>query len=246
MGVNQQRSAIVTGAGRRVGRAIAQHLVETGWNVIAHVRSDHDPVPEGAIKAVADLSQRDCAARILAAADGLAPLRLLVNNAAMFAPDQLGATDVDQFDAHMHVNLRAPVLLAEGFAALQDGSEDSLVVNLVNSKIAAPNPDFLSYTLSKFALDDFTRIAARGWASTAVRVNAIAPSLMLRSPGQSAQNFAAMHAYNPLGRGVTTDDVIAALDFLIASKTVTGQTLLLDSGQRFMGLARDVQFLGDQ
>jgi NAD(P)-dependent dehydrogenase (short-subunit alcohol dehydrogenase family) len=127
-------------------------------------------------------------------------------------------------------------------AAHHDGS-DVLVVNLLDAKLAAPNPDFLSYTLSKQALAGFTELAARALAGKGIRVNGIAPALMLRSPGQDEQNFAATHAFNPLGRGVEPDDVVAALRYLIDAGTVTGQTLTIDGGQRYWGLPRDVQFL---
>jgi NAD(P)-dependent dehydrogenase (short-subunit alcohol dehydrogenase family) len=169
----------------------------------------------------------------------------LVNNAARFAWDGFGAFDPREFAAHMAVNVRAPELLIERFAAEQDASEDSLVVNLLDSKIAAPNPDFLSYTLSKEALAGLTQLAARALAPKGIRVNGIAPALMLRSPGQSEENFEAMHANNPLRRGVEAADVIGAIRYLIGARCVTGQVLVIDSGQRFLGLGRDVQFLGD-
>ena len=174
------------------------------------------------------------------------PLRLLVNNAARFAWDGPGEFNAAQFDSHMAVNLRAPVALTDLFAALQDGEADALVVNLLDSKIAAPNPDYLSYTLSKLGLAQWTDLAARAFASRRVRVNAIAPALMLRSPGQSEENYRAMHAANPLRRGVEPADVCEALLYLIDARTVTGQVLMLDSGQRFMALPRDVQFLGSE
>jgi len=240
------RTAIVTGAGKRVGRTIAEALLANGWTVVAHVHHEADGVPEGAVKVAADLEDAASAEAIIAAAEGLPPLRLLVNNAARFAWDRPGEFSEAEFDSHMAVNLRAPVALTDLFAALQDGEADSLVVNILDSKVAAPNPDFLSYTLSKLGLAQWTELAARAFASRRVRVNAIAPALMLRSPGQSEENYAAMHAANPLRRGVEPDDVCQALLYLIDAGTVTGQVLVLDSGQRFMSLDRDVQFLGNE
>ena len=137
---------------------------------------------------------------------------------------------------------REPALLSEEFAARQSGG-DSLIVNLLDAKLAAPNPDFLSYTLSKQALAGLTELSARAYAKRGVRVNAIAPSLMLRSAGQSEANFKAMHSYNPLGLGIGADDVFAAISYLIDARGVTGQTLVIDAGQGFMALDRDVQFL---
>jgi NAD(P)-dependent dehydrogenase (short-subunit alcohol dehydrogenase family) len=170
-------------------------------------------------------------------------VRLLVNSAARFAWDDLASFDVREFDAHMAVNVRAPLLLTKAFAAAFDGAGDAQIVNILDAKLAAPNPDFLSYTVSKQALAGASELAARALASQGIRVNAIAPSLMLRSPGQTEENFAATHRANPLKRGVEPDDVVAALRYLIAAHTVTGQMLTIDGGQRFWSLDRDVQFL---
>lgn len=239
----EARTAIVTGAGKRVGADIARALLGDGWTVIAHVHHADDAVPDGASQAVADLGDADCAERIFEAASGLPPVRLLINNASRFAWDGFGEFDPAQFDAHMAVNARAPALLIDRFAREQSAPADSLIVNLLDSKLAALNPDFLSYTLSKQALAGLTELAARALADKGIRVNGIAPGLMLRSPGQSEANFAAMHATNPLRRGVGPSDVVGALRYLVEARCVTGQVLVIDSGQRFLGLSRDVQFL---
>lgn len=236
------RTAIVTGGGKRVGEAIVRALLADGWSVVAHVHHDGDPVPDGAAKAVADLAQPDCARRIFAAADRLPAVRLLVNSAARFAVDGFGSISLDEFDAHMAINARAPMLLIDELAKRHGGGQ-ALAVNLLDAKLAAPNPDFLSYTLSKYALAGLTEVAARALAAKGIRVNAIAPALMLPSGEQSRANFEAVHDLNPLRRGIEVDDVIAALRFLIDSTGTTGQTLILDGGQRFMNLPRDVQFL---
>jgi NAD(P)-dependent dehydrogenase (short-subunit alcohol dehydrogenase family) len=239
------RTAIVTGAGKRVGREIAAALIEDGWRVIAHVHNPSDEVPDGAVKVAADLADVGCAEAIFAAAAGLPAVRLLVNNAARFTWDGFGQFDPGELAAHMDVNVRAPALLIEHFAAARADGEDSLVVNLLDSKLASPNPDYLSYTLSKQALAGLTELAARALAPKGIRVNGIAPALMLRSSGQSEENFEAMHANNPLGRGVDATDVIGAIRYLVSARCVTGQVLVIDSGHRFLGLERDVQFLGD-
>jgi NAD(P)-dependent dehydrogenase (short-subunit alcohol dehydrogenase family) len=244
--MSELRTAIVTGAGKRIGRKIAASLVEDGWRVIAHVHHEEDDVPAGATRVVADLEDAGCAETIFAATEGLPPLRLLVNNAARFAWDGFGEFDSLEFSAHMAVNVRAPALLIDRFARAQDGSDDSLVVNLLDSKVAAPNPDYLSYTLSKQALAALTELAARALASKGIRVNGIAPALILRSAGQSQENFERMHANNPLRRGVDANDVIDAIRYLIRARCMTGEVLVIDSGQRFYGLERDVQFLGEQ
>jgi NAD(P)-dependent dehydrogenase (short-subunit alcohol dehydrogenase family) len=235
-----QRTAIVTGGGKRVGEGLVRALLDDGWMVIAHVHHDVDPVPAGAVKAVADLAEADCARRIFAAADRR--VQLLVNNAARFALDGIGNASAAEFDAHLRVNARAPMLLIDELARRHEGGE-ALVVNMLDAKLAAPNPDFLSYTMSKYALAGLTEVAARALAGQRIRVNAIAPALILPSGEQDDANFAGVHELNPLRRGVEISDVIGALRFLIDSPTVTGQTLVLDGGQRFMALPRDVQFL---
>lgn len=236
----KKRVAIVTGAGKRVGWTLAQGLTEAGWQVVAHVHNAADDVPSGCAKVAADLLEPDCAERILAAAPD-APA-LLVNNAARFAHDATGSFSNREFDLHMRVNVRAPALLSEGFARA-GGTGDRLIVNILDAKLRAQNPDFLSYTLSKAALACLTELTARGFAQQGIRVNGVAPALMLPSGEQSAENFAAVHARNPLGRGVEPSQVLAAVRFLLDSPTITGEVLTIDGGQRFLALARDVQFL---
>lgn len=232
----------MTGAGKRVGKAIAESLVDRGWTVIAHVRKQGDPVPPRTTAIAADLAAADCADRIFAAAEALPPVRLLVNNAARFAWDGFGEFSADEFDSHMRVNVRAPLLLIEALASCHRGG-DALVVNILDSKLSSPNPDFLSYTLSKQALAGLNELSARAFAGKGLRVNAIAPALMLRSAGQTEENFREMHDSNPLGRGVEPGDIVAAIDYLLAARTVTGEILTIDSGQRFDPPGRDVQFL---
>lgn len=238
-----RRTAIVTGAGKRVGRHVATALIADGWTVIAHVRDERDQVPDGALKVVADLAEPDCADRIFTAAAQLPPVTLLVNNAARFARDDIGKFNSDEFDAHMAVNARAPALLTSRFAQGNVPGGDSLVINILDAKLAAPNPDFLSYTLSKQALAGLTELSARALAAQGIRVNGIAPALMLRSDGQSQENYDAMHRRNALGRGVEPSDVVDAVRYLVGACRVTGQVIVIDGGQRFLGLERDVQFL---
>jgi NAD(P)-dependent dehydrogenase (short-subunit alcohol dehydrogenase family) len=241
--VSEPRTAIVTGAGKRVGAVIAAELVADGWTVLGHVHHSNDSVPQGVVKAVADLTDIACGKAIFAAADELPPVRILVNNAARFARDELGQFEPEELDAHMAVNLRAPILLTQEFARRHFPGEDGLIVNLLDSKLAAPNPDFLSYTLSKQALAGFTEIAARALAPQGIRVNGIAPALMLRSSGQTEDNFKRVHARNPLRRGVEPEDVVSAIRYFISAPAVTGEVVLIDGGQRFSPPERDVQFL---
>ena len=235
------RTAIVTGGGKRVGAGIVGALLADGWRVVAHVHHEDDAVPGGALKVVADLAATNCAETIFAAAGGV--VDLLVNNAARFHWDGVGAASASEFDAHMAVNARAPMLLIDALARRHAAGTSALVVNILDAKLAAPNPDYLSYTLSKYAAAGLTELAARALAGKGIRVNAIAPALMLRSGAQDEADHARVHALNPLGRGVEVDDVVGALRFLIDQPAMTGQTLVIDGGQRFMALPRDVQFV---
>ena len=241
MSGTHQRTAIVTGAGKRVGAEIARALLADGWRVVAHVHHGDDAVPEGAVRVVADLADPGCGEAIIAAAGAAPEPELLVNNAARFASDGFGSFSPGEFDSHMAVNVRAPALLIEAFA--NSAPRGSLVVNLLDAKLAAPNPDFLSYTLSKQALAGLTELAARALAERGIRVNGIAPALMLPSGVQGQANFAAVHALNPLAIGVEPADVVRALRYLIEARAVTGEVMAIDGGQRFLQLSRDVQFL---
>ena len=236
-----KKTAIVTGGGKRVGAGIVAALLADGWRVVAHVHHDADEVAAGAEKVVADLAAAHCGETIVAAAGGA--VDLLVNNAARFEWDGFGAASAAEFDAHMAVNARAPMLLTDALARRHPDGGSALVVNILDAKLAAPNPDYLSYSLSKYAAAGLTELAARALAGRGIRVNAIAPALMLPSGPQDAADYARVHALNPLKRGVEVGDVIGALRFLIDQPAITGQTLVIDGGQRFLSLPRDVQFL---
>ena len=142
---------------------------------------------------------------------------------------------------HLAINLRAPALLSQAFARL--AGEGALIVNMLDAKLAQPNPDFFTYTVSKYGLAGLTELFARAFAARGIRVCGIAPSVTLVSGPQSRDNFEAVHRLNPLRRGVTVEEIVAALRFIIATPTFTGQTITIDGGQRFLGLPRDVQFL---
>jgi NAD(P)-dependent dehydrogenase (short-subunit alcohol dehydrogenase family) len=241
------RTAIVTGGARRIGAEISRALAADGWHVLIHF--NHSLEEARALAAEigtagivqADLADADAADAIMAALDGLPPPRLLVNNASRFVYDSASEFDPSGWDAHLDVNLRAPALLSQAFAA-RVGTGPGLIVNLLDAKIAAPNPDFYSYTVSKIGLAGLTELCARALAP-AIRVCGISPSVTLVSGPQSRANFEAVHKLNALGRGVDVAEIVGALRFIIATPSFTGQNILLDGGQRFLSLARDVQFV---
>jgi NAD(P)-dependent dehydrogenase (short-subunit alcohol dehydrogenase family) len=239
------RTAIVTGGAKRIGAAIARALAADGWHVLIHYnRSEAEAralaAELGSASTVqAELGDPGAAARILAAAEGLPPLRLLVNSASRFVHDAADSFTVEGWDDHLDVNLRVPALLSQGFAARADRG---LIVNMLDAKLCQPNPDFFSYTVSKMGLAGLTELLARALAPR-IRVCAIAPSVTLVSGPQSAENFDGTHKMNALGRGVDVADIVAALRFILATPVLTGQTITLDGGQRFLALPRDVQFM---
>jgi NAD(P)-dependent dehydrogenase (short-subunit alcohol dehydrogenase family) len=245
------RTAIVTGGALRIGAAICRSLAARGWHLLIHCHTSRGEAEAlaaelGNSKVVsADLADPAADEAVFRAADGLPPPRLLVNNASRFTYDAADEFSVEDWDAHQAINARAPALLAQRFAHAC-GDLGGLIVNLLDAKLAHPNPDFFSYTVSKITLAGLTELFARAYGGRRIRVCGIAPSVTLLSGRQSVDNFEAMHRLNPLERGVSVDDIVRALGFIIDTPTLTGQTIILDGGQRFLGLARDVQFLEQQ
>jgi NAD(P)-dependent dehydrogenase (short-subunit alcohol dehydrogenase family) len=242
------RTAIVTGGAKRIGARIARALAADGWHLLIHCNRSLDEARGlaaelgNAAVVEAPLEDPGAAATIFSGLAGLPPPRLLVNNASRFSFDSALEFGLADWQAHMDVNLRAPALLSQVFAK-HAGDAGGLIVNLLDAKLSQPNPDFFTYTISKLGLAGLTELTARAFAARGIRVCGIAPSVTLVSGPQSRENFDAVHELNPLRRGVEVDEIVAALRFLVATPTITGQTITIDAGQRFLGLARDVQFL---
>jgi NAD(P)-dependent dehydrogenase (short-subunit alcohol dehydrogenase family) len=244
--------ALVTGAGTRIGRAIAMALAEDGWFVFVHHHASAGEAREtvaeivssgGGARAVrADLSSAKQAEGLVGRcrAKGVT-LTCLVNNASLFKLDRAPTATADLFDQHMAVNLRAPMLLSQALARQLPAGVTGLIVNLLDQKLFNLNPDFLTYTLSKVGLQGLTKLLAQAFAPR-LRVAGIAPGLTLRSGSQTDARFAEQHAKNPLGVGVTTEDLVRALRFIVATPTFTGDTLIVDSGEHLTGRPRDIAF----
>ena len=234
-------AALVTGAARRIGRAIALALHEAGYAVAIHARNsiaDAETLRAQITRAGgraaivrADLADHAAAAALVPAARAaIGPLTLLVNNASSFEPDEIGALDAARFDRQFAVNLRAPLFLAEAFAA--QAQEGASIVNILDQRVFKLTPHFVSYTLAKSALHAATRMLAQALAPS-VRVNAIAPGPTVQSMRQQPEDFARQAAAVPLGRGPTPQEIAAAVIYLAGAPSVTGVTLAVDGGQHF-------------
>jgi NAD(P)-dependent dehydrogenase (short-subunit alcohol dehydrogenase family) len=237
--MTDRKAALVTGGARRIGRAIALALNRAGYAVaiqanrsLAEAESLRDEIARAGGRAAvlrADLAeQASVAGLVAAAAEALGPLSLLVNNAAMFEPDAIGALDAARFDRQFAVNLRAPLFLSEAFAA--QAGEGASIVNILDQRVFKLTPHFVSYTLAKSALHAATRMLAQALAPR-VRVNAVAPGPTMASARQAADDFARQAAAVPLGHGPTPEEIAAAVVYLASSRSITGATLVIDGGQ---------------
>lgn len=246
--------ALVTGAGKRLGRAVALDLAQGGWGIVAHYRSsakEADEVVSAAqkmgAKAVAvgadldDEAARHALVTHAVQAAG-APITALVNCAAIFEHDTIETFSEQVLQRHLRTNTLTPSLLAREFAEALPEGERGVVVNFLDFKLANPYPDHFSYTLSKYALAGATELLARALAPR-VRVNAVAPGYVLPAPGQSEADFERLHDDVPLMRGPTPQDIAHAVRFLIENPAVTGQTIYVDAGRRFLTYERDMGFM---
>lgn len=249
---HKQQVALVTGAGRRIGRAIAIGLAEDGWNVAVHYRGSQDDAEtlareisaRGGKAAAVGCNLEDAKAlKELLPECGrrLGPVACLVNNAAMFEYDSIESLEEGRWERHMNVNLRAPLLLARDFARQLPEGVVGCVVNMLDQKVFNLNPDFLSYTIAKIGLEGATRVLAMALAPR-VRVCGIAPGITLVSGEQSEEGFERAHRFAPLGRSSDMEDVVNAVRFVVNAKSLTGETIVVDGGQHLWPRPRDVQF----
>jgi len=247
------RTVLVTGGARRLGRAVALDLAAAGWQVAVHYRGSaaeaQQTVAECARHAPSDCFAADLAdeaqvrALLPAVAQRFGRVDAVVNNASRFEHDDARTFTSASLAAHMATNTIAPVLLAQALAGhVEQRSGDGVVVNLLDQKLWNPNPDFLSYTLSKAALEVATTLLAQALAPR-VRVVGVAPGLTLTSHLLPQEKFEQLHRLSPLGRSSTPDDVAHAVRFALENASITGTTLLVDGGQHLAAQPRDVFYL---
>lgn len=239
-------TVLVTGGARRLGAAIARACAAAGWRVVIHYGASVDEAEAlareiGGVTVSGDLTDvGDLFARAVTAAGG--PIQALVNSASRFEEDRPEAIDPALAARLYAINCTAPSLLAAALAA-QPALESGAVINLLDQKLANPNPDFFSYSLTKYALAGATEMMAMAFAPR-VRVNAVAPGLTLPSGDQDEAEFDRVARANLLRRPVGPTQVAEAVVYLLGARSVTGQTLYVDSGQRFVRREGDVMFEG--
>lgn len=253
------KAALVTGAGKRLGAAMALYLADRGHDVAIHYASSRDAAEavaeeirakgRKAVTLQADLlTEAETATLVSRATEALGPLSVLVNNASIFEYDSLESATRESWDRHFESNLRAPFVLTQAFAAqVPEAAVDldgeplaqGLVINLIDQRVRKLTPEFMSYTLAKMGLWAFTRTAAQALAPR-VRVNAIGPGPTLRGGRQSEAHFAKQRAATILGRGADPAGITAALGYFLDAPAVTGQLLCVDGGQHLAWETPDV------
>jgi len=258
----RRRTALVTGSAKRLGRDVALALAEAGWHVAIHFRDSaadaaqtvaecRKIAPTGALidSFQADLADEAQARALLPRViERFGAVDAVVNNASQFEHDSIGSFSYDCLTSHIRTNTGAPVLLAQALHEHVRGrgadscANDAVVVNLLDQKLWNQNPDFLSYTLSKAALEAANTMLAIALAPR-VRVVGVAPGLTLTSHLLSGEKFDQLHRLSPLGRSSTPRDVVSAVKFALDNASITGTTLLVDGGQHLMKFDRDFSLM---
>ena len=245
------KNALVTGAAKRLGRAIALDLAAHGWNVAIHYKTSQEDADSAAQAARAfgadaatlkcDLSNESETTTLVArAAKEIGPLTALINSASLFENDDWQSATRASWDDHMETNLRAPLLLSQMFARQLPDNARGNIVNIIDQRVLKPTPQFLSYSVSKAGLHWLTTTLAQGMGPR-IRVNAVGPGPTLKNPRQSDADFDRQRDATILGRGADPADICAAVRYLLDAEAVTGQMIAVDGGQHLIWRTPDVQ-----
>ena len=247
------KTALITGAAKRLGKKIAVHLANAGWDIALHYNQSTDYAEQTAqhIRDLgqrcelfpADLDQDNAGTRLMQQAiQRMGPIHLLVNNAARFEYDSGADFSAACLQQHMQSNLIAPIQLTQALAAQKPQNPPAVAINLLDQKLWGYNPDFFSYTLCKAALKAATTMMAQALAPH-VRVMGIAPGLTLPSHMQSPADFERTHRLSPLGKGSSAEDICRTVLYIALTPSLTGSCIVVDAGQHLLGLQRDFSLL---
>lgn len=247
------KTVLITGGAVRIGRCIALTMAQRGWDIAVHFNKSEQQADElvkeitsfgrRAIALQRDLTkQEDVKKMVPDIVASLGSLQCIVNNASVFEEDTVADFSHAVLDHHMHVNLAAPVLLAQALFDVTPEGQQACVINLLDQKLFNLNPDFLSYTLSKAALQCATTTLAQALAPK-VRVVGVAPGTTLMSSYQDIDNFTQAHHVAALSQSSTPQDIADAVHYLSCASAVTGTILAVDGGQHLIPLARDVMYI---
>lgn len=249
-----QKTVLITGAAKRLGREIALALAVAGWRVAVHYRQSRSEASQTAIECAnltpgsemfeADLSdETEVRALLPAVIARMGQVDAVVNNASLFEHDSVASFTFKSFDQHLHANTGAAILLAQALHThVASRQRQGVVVNMLDQKLWNPNPDFFSYTLSKAALEAANTLLAMALAPQ-LRIVGVAPGLTLTSHMLSDEKFQQLHQQSPLGRSSSPADVAAAVRFALENPSITGTTLLVDGGQHLMKFERDFSLM---
>ena len=235
------KTVLVTGGGQRIGRAISLALADDGWQVAVHFNSSLEQATEVvdeiahsgniAMAVQADLTNEEAVTSLISNISGeLAPVTAVINNASIFEEDTVKNVTKDSWDRHLAINLRAPFILTQSLAKNLNNGQKGNVINIVDQRVENLTPYFTSYTLSKSALWMLTKATASALAPN-IRVNAIGPGPTLPSARQSQLQFDKQVALTPLEVQVNVEEISNAVRFILATPSMTGQLLSIDSGQ---------------
>jgi NAD(P)-dependent dehydrogenase (short-subunit alcohol dehydrogenase family) len=235
------RAAIVTGAAKRIGRAVALGLAEAGYAIAVHHLQSHaeaDAVVREieakggrAVSLACDLAaEAEVETLVGKASAALGPIGVLINSASVFEHDEALTATRESWDRHLEANLRAPFVLIQALARALPADAGGAVINIVDERVWNLTPHFVSYTVSKAALWTLTQTLALALAPH-IRVNAIGPGPVLPSPRQSDEGFTRQYRATPLARPATPEEIAAAVRFILDTPSMTGQMIALDSGQ---------------
>lgn len=251
MVITPAKRALITGAGQRLGQAIAIALAEDGYDVAIHYQTSRDGAEktasaveacgQNAVLVQADLADEDSTSQLVGeATDGLGGrLGLLINNASLFQDDTAQSHTRDSWDLHMNVNLRAPVRLSQLFAEQMPEDARGVILNMIDQRVWKLNPNFFTYTLSKSALWSATKTLAQALAPN-IRVNGIGPGPTLQNVRQAAEDFRKQVEATLTQRGSSPEEIVRAVRFLIEADAVTGQMIAVDGGQHLIWQTPDV------